>query len=125
MMESLYGTRDASANWQEEVAKCMAEWGFVSGMYNPCIFYHPGSGIRCLVHGDDFVCVGDSGNLEEPKGKLKKRFEIKTTVVAVKEEKGEVREARILNRIIRVTEDGWRDEADQRRADLVVQERSE
>ena len=24
---SLYGTRDASMNWQEEVAKCMVKWG--------------------------------------------------------------------------------------------------
>ena len=24
---SLYGTRDASMNWQEEVAKCMSLWG--------------------------------------------------------------------------------------------------
>ena len=27
LLASLYGTRDASANWQEEVAKCMKEWG--------------------------------------------------------------------------------------------------
>ena len=25
---SLYGTRDASMSWQEEVAKCMVKWGF-------------------------------------------------------------------------------------------------
>lgn len=72
LMASLYGARDASANCQEQVAKCMKEWGFVSGMYNPCMFYHPGSGIRRLVHGDDFVCVGDSDSLEELTGKLKK-----------------------------------------------------
>ena len=27
LLASLYGTRDASANWQEEVIKCMREWG--------------------------------------------------------------------------------------------------
>ena len=32
LLASLYGTRDASANWQEEVAKCMKEWGFVTGL---------------------------------------------------------------------------------------------
>ncbi len=31
LLASLYGTRDASANWQEEVAKCMAEWGVHNG----------------------------------------------------------------------------------------------
>ena len=27
LLASLYETRDASANWQAEVAKCMKEWG--------------------------------------------------------------------------------------------------
>ena len=33
-----------------------------------------------------------------------------------------MREARILNRIIRVTADGWEYEADQRHAELIMQE---
>ena len=32
---SLYGTRDAAMNWQEEVAKEMRRLGFVRGQYNP------------------------------------------------------------------------------------------
>ena len=32
---SLYGTRDASYNWQEEVAREMRGWGFKQGKYNP------------------------------------------------------------------------------------------
>ena len=35
---------------------------------------------------------------------------------------GEVREARVLNRVFRVTDDGWEYEGDQRHADLRVQE---
>ena len=27
LMANLYGTRDASANWQEEVNKSMGQWG--------------------------------------------------------------------------------------------------
>ena len=37
---SLYGTRDAAMNWQEEVAKEMQKWGFTRGQYNPCLYYH-------------------------------------------------------------------------------------
>ena len=33
---SLYGTRDAAMNRQEEVAKEMRRLGFVRGQYNPC-----------------------------------------------------------------------------------------
>ena len=53
LLASLYGTRDASANWQEEVSKCMQKWGFIVGRYNPCMYLHPQKQILCLVHGDD------------------------------------------------------------------------
>ena len=35
---SLYGTRDAARNWQEEVARQMKKWGFRRGVYNPCLY---------------------------------------------------------------------------------------
>ena len=112
LLASLYGTRDASANWQEEVARCMKEWGFSTGKYNPCMFHHPSRHILCLVHGDDFVSVGSSKDLKWLREQLKSRFEIKTTMVGRKVEEGEVKETRILNRIIQVTDEGWEYEAD-------------
>ena len=54
------------------------------------------------------------------KSRLGERFEIKTKLMGLKS--GESREERILNRVIRVTEDGWEYEADQRHADLIIQE---
>ena len=122
LLASLHGTRDASANWQEEVAKCMKEWGFVMGSYSPCMRRHPSRDILCLVHGDDFVSVGCPEMVRWLKSKLQGRFEIKTTVVGSNEEEGEEKEARILNIIISVTNEGWEYGADQRRADLIVQE---
>ena len=100
----------------------MAEWGFITGKYNPCMFHHPPKQILCLVHGEDIVSVGGSNQLRWLKEKLKERFEMKTKVVGAREEEGEVKEARILNRIIRRTSKGWEYEADQRHADLIVQE---
>ena len=52
---SLYGTRDAAMNWQEEVAREMQKWGFQRGRYNPCLYYHKQSGVMALVHGDDVM----------------------------------------------------------------------
>ena len=49
----------------------------------------PGRALRCLVHGDDFVTVGDSEDLEWMKERLQNRFEIKTTIVGPRED-GEV-----------------------------------
>ena len=35
LLASLYGTRDASANWQDEVSKCMKGWGVRSRKVQP------------------------------------------------------------------------------------------
>ena len=35
LMKSMYGTRDAAANWQEEVAKDPWSWGFKRARFNP------------------------------------------------------------------------------------------
>ena len=75
---SLYGTRDASTNWQEEVAKCMVKWGFEICKYNPCLFHNSGRNMLCLVHGDDFVCVADTDDLKWLKEQLSQKLEIKT-----------------------------------------------
>ena len=56
------------------------------------------------------------------KATLKERLEIKNTTVGTGQSAGKVREARILNRVIRVTEEDWEYEADQRHADLIVKE---
>ena len=51
---------------------------------------------------------------------MEDRFKIKTQTIG---QGGEtVKEARILNRIIRYTEDGWEYEPDQRHAELIVKE---
>ncbi len=67
----------------------------------------------------DFVTTGSRIHPEWFRQKLLARFEIKTKVVG--RGKGEVHEARILNRIIRVTPQGWEYEADQRHGEIVVE----
>ena len=116
--KSMYGTRDAAINWQEEVAKSMKAWGFRRGRYNPCVYVHAEMDIKVIVHGDDFVAVADEIALTWLSNKLKERFEIKASVVG--HGKGKLSEARILNRTIRITPQGWEYEADQRHAELVI-----
>ena len=93
-----------------------------------------------LVHGDDFVASGERSKILLFKEQLARRFTIKSKIVgsgarpvirsgaassgcrsgwqecAVEEKK----EARILNRIVRWTSQGWEYEADQRHAELIV-----
>ena len=52
--------------------------------------------------------------------KLESRFEIKTSVIGTGV--GEVREARVLNRILRITELGLEYEPDQRHAEMIVEQ---
>lgn len=115
---SLYGTRDAAANFQREVATVMSKLGFQQGKYNPCTFWHPKRQLRTLVHGDDFVTQGRREDVGWLRSKLEERFEIKTKTVGLGS--GEEKEQRILNRVIRVGEKGWEYEPDQRHADLIV-----
>ncbi len=92
--------------------------GFRQGKYNPCTYWHKGRKLRTLVHGDDFVTTGDRENVRWLKKKMEERFDIKTKVIG--NQPGEAKEERILNRVIRVTRDGWEYEPDQRRAELII-----
>jgi hypothetical protein len=115
---SLYGTRDAAMNWQEEVAMQMKKWGFARGKYNPCLYSHPKWKLKVFLHGDDFASVGRREDVKKFKEKLEERFEIKTEILGRgKEEK---KEARVLNRTIRVTDQGWEYEPDQRHVEIIV-----
>ena len=99
----------------------MKLWGFVRGVYNPCLYYSPLTGLQTMVHGDDFASVGSREAAKKFRKQLDKRFETKAQVIGIREEEGEVKEARVLNRIIRVVAEGWVYEADQRHADLIVE----
>ena len=115
---SLYGTRDAATNWQREVAKEMNRWGFERGKYNPCLYWQRRWNIQTLIHGDDFVSVGSRESINRFKDHLERRFEIKTAIVG--EQAEENKEGQVLNRIIRITDDGWEYEPNQRHADMII-----
>ncbi len=71
------------------------------------MFQHASKGILCFVHGDDFVCVAERSSLRWMEEVLKGRFGVKTQAVGKRAAAGETQEARILNRVIRVTESSW------------------
>lgn len=119
LVQSLYGTRDAAKNFQDEVKDLLTGLGYSQGRYNPCTYYHQGRRLKTLVHGDDFVSVGGRESLCWLRARLEERFEIKTKVIG--RHTGERREDRILNRVVRVTDKGWEYEADQRHADLLIE----
>ena len=116
----LYGTRDAAKGWQETLSEHLISVGFTRGVGHPSVFHHKGRGIKTLVHGDDYVSSGLAADLDWLEGELSKAYEIKTQRLGlgVKCKK----EGKVLNRIIRATNDGWEIEADPRHSELVVEQ---
>ena len=69
-----------------------------------------------MVHGDDYVSTGEDHDLEWLKEEMGRRFEIKTQLRG----HDHTKEGRVLNQIIRATEEGWEYEADQRHGEYII-----
>ena len=115
---SLYGTRDAAANFQAEVRKFLLSEGFSQSAYSPQVYWHRARDLKTFVHGDDFVTSGARTEAVWLRDRLMQRFEIKTHIIGAGAE--DVSEHRVLGRIIRVTPSGWEYEADPRHAELLI-----
>ncbi len=118
LRKSLYGTRDAALNFQNEIRTLMEGIGYETGKYNVSTYHHSGRSLRTMVHGDDFATVGSAEDIRWLRKKLEDRFELKTTIIGSGSD--EATEGRILNRIVRCTDEGWEYEADQRHAEYIV-----
>ena len=101
---SMYGTRDAALNWANEYADTLRGAGFKQGASNTCLFHNQEIGVSIMVHGDDFVAIGTEDNLKATREVLESKYKIKVEVLGRKE--GQVEELRILNKVVRITEEG-------------------
>ena len=118
---SLYGTRDAANNWEECYTEALVELGFKQGLASPCVFYHPSRDISTVVHGDDFTSLAVESQLIWMKQALEKKFLIKDRGI-LGPDKHDLKEIRLLNRIIAWENDHIRYEADQRHSEILIKE---
>ena len=118
----LYGTRDAAMHWQECVAEQLKKCGFQRSQAYPSLYHHQSRNICTLIHGDDYVSVASKEQLKWLKGELEAAFEIKTDIIGQSKGDDVKTKGKILNRLIRVDDDGWKLEADPRHAELLVEE---
>ena len=116
----VYGIRDAGSIWEDTYGHCLESAGFKSGISSPCVFYHALRNVTCVVHGDDFTSLGDDDALDWVEGVLAESFDIKVRGRLGTGCPGD-NEIRILNRIVRITEQGLEYEADPRHVDLISQ----
>ena len=119
LMRCMYGTRDAGAIWEQCYVDCLVGMGFAQGLGSPCCFYHTEWQISVVVHGDDFTALGTDASLDKYEAGLKKSFECKMRG-RLGVEAHDTKEIRLLNRIIRITDQGLLYEADPRHAELLM-----
>jgi hypothetical protein len=118
---SLYGTRDAASNWEQTYTEFMIGIGFEQGKSSPCIFRNAKQDIVTVVHGDDFTSLAPEKSLRWLANEFKKKFEIKDRGI-LGPDPHDLKEIRLLNRIIAWEADGIRLEADQRHAEILEQQ---
>ena len=73
-----------------------------------------------MVHGDDFVAVGRKENLKKLRGTVESRYKLKAQTLGNGD--GNAKGLRLLNKVIRLTEDSLELEAHPRHAEIVVKE---
>ena len=97
----MYGTQDAPAIWQAHYTGILESAGFKRGRSNASVFYREADGVRVVVHGDDFLALGDRTGLDELDALLRKSYELKR-LGTLGDEEGDDKEVHFLNRLIRV-----------------------
>ena len=107
-------------NWAKEYTQHLVSCGFVQGLASPCSFRHERRELMLTAHADDFTVTGPTSALQWFKGKMQNRYEIKTNVLGP--DAGMQQEIQVLNRTLGWGKSGITYEADQRHAEIIIQE---
>ena len=78
-------------------------------------FYHKDKRIMVVIHGDDFTALGHSKDLDWCREMIQQRMSTKVKG-RLGPEDTDLKQMRVLNRIVEWTDNGIRYEADQRHA---------
>jgi hypothetical protein len=68
----LYGMRPAARAWEDDYSKNLEEIDMKRGSAAPTTFWCAGTGVRCVVHGDDFTFTGKGQELKRIKENMEK-----------------------------------------------------
>ena len=76
----LYGVRQAANAWERrDFVEKLAEIGMMSGNTSQVIFQDPETGVRPVVHGDDFTFLGFETELQQVKRELRRSYQVKVS----------------------------------------------
>ena len=123
LKKSLYGTRDAPANWEAAIKDVMLALGFLQAKSNACSYFHEERNIRIEVHGDDFTGVGPKREFEWFASELKKFWTVDLRGILGPPSMADVSHSiTILKRLVTWTDRRIELEADPRHVDLLLNE---
>ena len=117
----LYGMRKAAAGWEQHYVEKLTGAGFRRGVGAPTVFYNAGTGVRVVVHGDDFTFAGVREELEKVRDMMRDWYDIKMRGI-MGSGNDEVKEVEILGRSVRWTTEGIEYEGDRRHRESLLKE---
>ena len=122
LLRHMYGTRATADGWQEEYSTFLVEMlKFRQGISSPCVFRHPTKQLIVTVHGDDFTSVGAKRDLDWFEAAMEEHYEL-TKQPRLGPAPQDAKEATVLNRVIRWTDQGLEYEADPRQSEKLIEE---
>ena len=105
LLRTMYGTLDAADRWSAHYSSILVSHGFVRGTASPCQFLHKAWRVQMMVHGDDFLIVGNKKGRECTLKVLQDHFELKHKTAGPLE--GMDKELRVLGRVAVCHDWGW------------------
>jgi len=102
--KTMYGRQDASNRWQADYTELLQKHAYIVGESNKAVFWSVEGDGRCMVHGDDFVVLGDDDTQARFEAMLKTKYDVKR-VGYLGEGQGCDQEVSVLNRVLRLTKD--------------------
>ena len=123
LMKSMYGTQDAAHIWQADYNNVLENGGFKAGKGSTAVFYHSEEDMQLLVHGDDFLALGDEAAHQNLEKMLKQKYDLRIEG-CIGPESQDGTEMTVLGCVVRYNkEDGSVEyEADPRHAELMIRE---
>ena len=102
LLKAMYGLMDAGACFDAKVEGVMTRLGYIVGLYSPCLYYHPVTGVKVLRHGDDFAVAGTRKQIKDFHEAVGKELILKhIATLGPSPAMGDSQEVRCLNRLIR------------------------
>ena len=98
----------------------MIELGFRHGVACPCVFWHESRSLVPSVHDNDFTTTGVKADLDWFESELEAKYELRKGGI-IGPGKDDDKEGRVLDRVVRRTEDSLEYEVDPRQAEKLIE----